>query len=69
MVSTVPKQFYLKTVPSSASSTAESLECVFKSMAGFEDEMHRQWKALITKYELVDSGKISLVKPTSTTTK
>lgn len=35
-------------------------------MAGFEDEMHQQWKALITKYELVDSAKISLVKPTTT---
>ncbi|KAG1044014.1 hypothetical protein G6F43_011525 [Rhizopus delemar] len=33
----------------------ESLENVFKSLQGFEDEMQQEWKHLVTKYELLGS--------------
>lgn len=46
-------------VPSSPPTTTEhpeSLEGVFKSMSGFEDEMQQQWKAMSSKYQLLQAA-------------
>lgn len=39
------------TLKTTASATQyENLECILKSIHGFEDEMQQQWKELISKY-------------------